>query len=380
MTAVTEPSEPEGVGAGAERVAPAALRDLIAEIMRRDGCSDAEADAVANHLVDATATGHDSHGVIRTPRYHRWIGDGTLRPRTAPKVLVDTGPLVQIDGCHGVGQYLANEGLSMGLERCAAHGMALVAMRNGGHIGRLGAYAEAACAQGFVSVQFVNVAGGRLVAPFGAAEKAVSTAPVAVGVPNADGDFILDFSTAVVAEGKALVAAQGGKALPAEALIGADGKRTADPAALYGDSIHTSIPDARSGAGALRAMGEHKGSGLALACELLAGALTGGGASGPTKHPFGNGWLLLLVDPMRLDNPLGFAAEVSSFVDWVHGLKPDADTDRILVPGDKEREMRAERLANGLPIPAPVLREILTVAQALSIPLDRRDLDATPGG
>jgi len=379
MTAVSSTGAATGGAAEAERVAPGALGNLIGEILRRDGCSEAEADAVAGHLVDATATGHDSHGVIRTPRYHRWIGEGVMRPRTDPKVLLDTGPFVQLDGCFGVGQYLAGEGLKIALERCAGHGMALLAMRNAGHVGRLGAYAEAACARGFVSVQFVNVAGGRLVAPFGAAEKAVSTAPVAVGVPNGEGDdFLLDFSTAVVAEGKALVAAQGGRSLPPDALITGDGQRTSDPEALYGASIRTGMPDARAGQGALRAMGEHKGSGLALACELLAGALTGGGTSGPTAHPFGNGWLLLLVDPARLDNPLGFASEVSGFVDWVRGLKTDAEAERVLIPGDKERATRADRLARGLPVPAPVLKEILAVAGALSIPVTREDLTVQP--
>ena len=364
-----------GVRGDDERVAPDALRSLIGEIMRRDGCGDEEADAVAHHLVDATLTGHDSHGVIRTPRYHHWIASGVLKPGASVEVLLDTGPLLQLDGGSGMGQWVARQGLAMGLERCAAHGMALVAMRRGGHIGRLGAYAEEAGARGIVSIQFVNVAGGRLVAPFGAAQKALSTAPMAVGVPHGEGDdFILDFSTAVVAEGKALVAAQGGKALPEGALIGPDGRRTSDPAVLYGDTIGTSVPDPRAGAGALRAMGEHKGSGLALACEILAGALTGGGASGPAPHPFGNGWLLVLVDPARLDNPLGFGAEVADFIAWVRGLTPDAETGRVLIPGDKERASRAERLANGLPVPQPVLREILAVADALGIGVDRRDL------
>lgn len=374
MAAVTDAGAPAGA-AMAERVAPDALEALIAEIMRRDGCTDEEARAVASHLVDATATGHDSHGVIRTPRYHHWIGSGVLRPRTEPLVLLDTGPFLQLDGGFGMGQWLATRALDMALGRCAEHGMALLAMRNGGHIGRLGAYAETACARGIVSVQFVNVAGGRLVAPFGAAEKAISTAPMAVGVPNGEGDdFILDFSTAVVAEGKALVAAQGGKPLPEGAVIGPDGKRTSDPAVIYGDSIHTSVPDPRAGPGALRAMGEHKGSGLALACELLAGALTGGGTSGPAKHPFGNGWLLLLMDPARLDNPLGFAEEVAAFIGFVRGLKTDADTERVLIPGDKERAIRAERRANGLPLPPQVLREILAIADALSIAVTREDL------
>jgi uncharacterized oxidoreductase len=362
---------------GAVRVSPEAIRRLIVAIMEKDGCSEAEAVAVADHLVDATATGHDSHGVIRVPRYHAWTVSGTMRPRTAPRVLVDAGSLIQLDGCGGVGQWLANEALAMGVERARALGLSLVALRRAGHIGRLGAYAEAAAREGLVSIQLVNATDARLVAPFGAAEKALSTAPVSVGVPNPDGgDFILDFATSVVAEGKVLVAAQGGKALPAESLIDSAGRRTADPEALYGDSIRTGLPDGRSGPGAIRAMGEHKGSGLALACELLAGALTGNGTSVPPDRGFGNGWLLVLVDPARLDNPYGFSAEVASFVDSVRGLRPDAVTERVIIPGDKERATRAERLRNGLPLPERVLNEILTVAGGLSLGATRAELAA----
>jgi uncharacterized oxidoreductase len=371
--------EGAGLAAGvAGRVSPHALTALITAIMKADGCTDAEAAAVAGHLVDATATGHDSHGVIRTPRYHHWIATGTLKPNTHLTILADTGPLLQLDGGCGIGQWLAGEAVDMAIERARRHGLSLVAMRRAGHIGRLGAYAETACAAGLVSLQFANVAGSRLVAPFGAAERALSTAPVAIGVPNAGSDdFILDFSTAVVAEGKALVAAQGGKPLPADALVRPDGQRTADPATLYGDTITTAIPDAKGGTGAIRAMGEHKGSGLALACELLAGALTGNGTSAPHEYPFSNGWFAVFVDPARLDNPIGFPAEVAAFIDGVRGLRPDARTDEVLIPGDKERRTRAERMRNGLPLPEPVLKEILSVADTLSLGVTREDLLVT---
>src|SRR3546814_13202299 len=89
---------------------------------------------------------------------------------------------------------------------------------------------------GQVSVHFVNAAGSVLVAPFGGVDKRFSTAPFCVGVPRkGEAPLILDFATSVVAEGKVLVAAKGGKPVPAEALIEPDGRPTNDPAPLYGE-------------------------------------------------------------------------------------------------------------------------------------------------
>ena len=105
---------------------------------------------------------------------------------------------------------------------------------------------------------------------------------------------MLDFATSVVAEGKVLVAAKGGKPVPDDALIDGEGQRTNDPAALYGSAGPDAPPQFRDGKGAIRAMGEHKGSGLALMCELLGGALTGNGVCGPTDKPFANGMFSLL--------------------------------------------------------------------------------------
>jgi len=124
-----------------------------------------------------------------------------------------------------------------------------------------------------------------LVAPFGGAARAMSTAPVCVGVPNGEDDhFILDFATSQIAEGKALVAMKSGKMAPADALIDGDGNPTGDPRALYGNIQAEDVGDPRNGTGALAAMGAHKGSGLGLACELLAGALTGSGAAGKADN------------------------------------------------------------------------------------------------
>ncbi|MEO1103059.1 MAG: Ldh family oxidoreductase [Pseudomonadota bacterium] len=363
---------------GSVLVRPDAMEALSAAIMKGGGCTDEEADVTAEHLVGANLAGHDSHGIARLPRYHAWLAEGMLNPARELKTILDTPSLVQFDGQRGIGQYLCREATLEGMARAKAGGSAIVSLRQAGHIGRLGHYSEMAAAEGLVSIQFCNVASSMLVAPYGAAERTMSTNPVAVGVPNGDGDpFILDFATSYVAEGKVLVAASGGKPLPTDALVNADGTLSGDPVALYGDTATTDVPDPRMGSGALRTIGEHKGSGLALACELLAGALTGN-ATNATERPFGNGWLAIFVDPARLDDRAMFAQEVTAYIGLVRSARPAEGIDRVRIPGDVERETRAKRLKEGLPLPPRLLDAILTVADDLKLGITRADLLLAP--
>ena len=257
------------------------LRRVVGRIFATMGCSDEEAAGVAWRLVNANLTGHDSHGVIRVPRYAQWMEAGTLVADQRIRVLSETAVLAVVDGCHGFGQTIGPQAVQLGVEKSRHGGVAMVALRNAGHLGRIGDWAEMAADAGLMSIHMVNVAGSRLVAPFGAIDRRMSTDPVAIGVPL-DGapHLILDFATSVVAEGKALVAARGGKPLPPGALVDGDGSLTSDPLVLYGDSAAEGRYRPSEGPGALRAMGEHKGSGLAFMCEILAGALTGSGCAG----------------------------------------------------------------------------------------------------
>ncbi len=136
-----------------------------------------------------------------------------------------------MDGQHGFGQTVAPQAVAIGIDKCKKNGLAMVALRNAGHIGRVGDWAEMAAEAGLVSVHFVNASGSVLVAPFGGTERRLSTAPFVVGVPRpGQTPVILDFATSIVAEGKVLVASQGGKKLPENALIDLDGRMGTDPA------------------------------------------------------------------------------------------------------------------------------------------------------
>src|SRR4029079_8048899 len=144
--------------------------------------------------------------------------------------------------------------------------------------------------------------------------------------------IVLDFATSIVAEGKVLVASRGGKKLPDGALIDFDGALSEDPAVLYGPYSAEGPRDHTKGTGAIRAFGEHKGSGLALICELLGGALTGTGATG-TNRRSANGMLAFYIDPGIVDPANFFDAEMSRYIDYFKNTKPAAGVDAVLIPG-----------------------------------------------
>ena len=251
------------------------------------------------------------------------------------------------------------------------NGLSAVTLRNAGHVGRVGDWAEMAAAEGLVSIHFVNASGSVLVAPYGGVDRRFSTAPYCVGIPRpGEEPLILDFATSVVAEGKVLVASQGGKKVPEGALIGPDGQPSADPHLLYGAYTPTGPRDHGKGTGAIRAFGEHKGSGLAFMCELLGGSLSGTGATDPGRGRFANGMLSFYLDPAVFDPRGFFPQDIARYVDFVKSARPVAAGGEILLPGEAEARSRARRLADGVPLPDDTWAAIVETAR--SVGLDER--------
>ncbi|CCE01449.1 malate/lactate/ureidoglycolate dehydrogenase [Bradyrhizobium sp. STM 3809] len=343
------------------------LIDFVADVFEHAQSSPEEARRIATYLTTANLTGHDSHGVIRVPVYIRWQKMGSVVPNQTAEVVVDTPSLVVVDGKFGYGQTVTPQAVKIGIERCKKSGLAALALRNSGHLGRVGDWAEMAAAEGLVSIHFVNAAGSLLVAPFGGVEKRFSTAPYCVGIPRQGQDpIVLDFATSIVAEGKVLVASRGGKKLPKGALIDADGTLSEDPAVLYGPYEAEGPRDHTKGTGAIRAFGEHKGSGLAFICELLGGALTGTGATSGGRR-FANGMLAIYIDPKVVDPADVFDGEITRYTDFIRATKPMAGVDQVQVPGDVERKTRADRTANGVPLPDDTWAAIVGTAREVGV-------------
>ena len=343
------------------------LIEFVADVFAHAESASEEARRIATYLATANLTGHDSHGVIRVPVYIRWKKMGSVVPNQTAEVVVDTPSLAVVDGKFGYGQTVAPVAVKIGIDKCKKAGLAAVALRNAGHIGRVGDWAEMAAAEGLVSVHFVNAAGSLLVAPFGGVEKRLSTAPYCVGIPRQGEDpIVLDFATSIVAEGKCLVASRGGKKLPDGALIDSDGTLSDDPHVLYGPYTPDGPRDHTAGTGAIRAFGEHKGSGLAFICELLGGALTGTGATAANRR-FANGMLAFYIDPRVVDVSNVFDGEMTRYVDFIRATKPVAGVEQVLIPGDPERKTRAERCRNGVPLPDDTWAAIVNTAREVGV-------------
>lgn len=350
------------------------LSAFVRDIFIAAGCSPAEGERIGRYLVIANLTGHDSHGVQRVPRYVQWKDEGHFVADQTVAVLSESPVLAVVDGRHGFGQTVAPQAVEIGIRKCKAMGLSAIALRNAGHIGRVGDWAEMAAAEGLVSVHFVNAAGSSLVAPYGGVDRRFSTAPYCVGVPLPGRDpVVLDFATSIVAEGKVLNASFGGKKIPADALVAPDGKMSGDPHVLYGDYSASGLRDYRKGEGAIRAFGDHKGSGLALMCELLGGSLTGTGATEEGRR-FANGMLSFYVDSAKLDPSGFFPPDAAKYLAHVKSSRPVVKGGEVLVPGEPEARMRAERLKNGVPLPDDTWAAI--VATARKVGLDEKRITA----
>lgn len=352
------------------RIAPGALEPYVAQIFQAAGCSPEEAGRVAFYLVQANLAGHDSHGVIRVPRYLSWMENGSVKPGLAPEVVSEGPTHAVVDGRFTFGQTVGPLATDMGIAKAKEAGVATVAIRNSGHLGRIGDWPERAAAEGIVSVHFVNTSGlGLLVAPFGSFDRRFSTNPFAAGFPMPGKEpFILDFATSVVAEGKMLVALQGGKPLPEGALVDSGGNLSNDPAIVYGKGTGANPNDSRSGDGAIRAMGEHKGSGLSFFCELLGGALTGSTCAKENENRLSNGMLSFYLRPEILGPAEEWTAEVERYLGFFATARPVERDGRVLMPGEPENLARAERGARGIPLTDTTWQAIRESGDALGVP------------
>lgn len=354
------------------RIAVRPLHDFVTATFAAAGCRDEEAKAVATFLIDANLGGHDSHGIGRVPRYLDWMRDGAVRPAQSVTVVTDAGALSVLDGNFGFGATIGRQAVLHGIEKAKAGGVSIVALRSSGHLGRIGQWAELALEHGIVSLHIVNAGRSMLVAPFGGVDKRLSTAPIAFGFPvPGEAPIVLDFATSAVAEGKVMVASNGGKPLPAGALIDADGRLSTDPAVLYGPLVEGATRDHSNGTGAIRAMGDHKGSGLALMCELLGGALTGSGCAGPpSPTPFANGMVSIYMSPAAFGSEDAIARETRSYIDYFRSSRPAVPGQPVLVPGEPERLTSADRTQNGIPVTRETWRGLITAAKGVGLAAD----------
>ena len=338
----------------------ASLHAAVRQVVAGFGSSEHEVEAVATNLIEANLTGHDSHGIGMLPRYAQAYLEGGLKPNTHVKTLMDAGAMLRLDGDAGFGQVIGAQAMAIGIARAKQLGCCVMALGNSHHLGRIGAWAELAAAEGLVSLHFVNVISRPIVAPYGGADARFGTNPFTAGVPlPGRPPMILDFATSVIAQGKTRVAHNKGESVAPDSLIDDHGEPTLNPRYSVIEPL-----------GAILAFGGHKGYGMAVLCELLGGALAASmsvhdAASGARRVL--NGMLTVLINPAALGDKAGHEREALAFVDWVKASPPRAGFEAVRLAGEPERESRARRMAQGIPVDATTWQEILAAAASLGV-------------
>ncbi|MBT6111713.1 MAG: Ldh family oxidoreductase [Rhodospirillales bacterium] len=301
--------------------------DAVARIMRifrHAGCDHTIARQVATHLADTNLCGVESHGIMRTIQYVEQFSTGYMRADVAPQFNELEGGIYEVNGNGGIGipamQLAADHGCRLARE----NGMSVLAVRNVGHTGRLGAFAESAAKEGCLCI---IIGGGnrqdwRQVAPYGGARAVLPTNPYCIGIPGGDqGPIVLDFATSKIAGGWVYAARSAGAKLPKDVMIDSGGNMSQDPEDYFAG-------------GAILPAGGAKGYALALIAELIGEAMLG-----PVATEMN--WLMITLDATRYREPSRMQTVAEEILAELRACPPAPGFDRVQIPGEREREQRA---------------------------------------
>ncbi len=337
------------------------LETVARSILGGFGCDDNESSIVADHLIRANLTGHDSHGIGMLPMYGQQVEDGNLIPNQTPEFLPAAGAIRIVDAKRGFGHRMALLALDHAMEAIGEHNVAVLGLRNSGHVSRVGNYSEYCAQKGFMSIHFVNVWGhAPVVAPYGSRDPGFSTNPISIGIPvGGKATPLLDMATSTVALGKVRVAHNKGEKVPHGWVLDVDGNSTDDPTPIW------SLRE-----GALTAFGAHKGSGLGIFVELLAGALAGNETVATGNHiPRGvfNNMFSIIVNPQGFDQQQEIEARVMEYYSSIKKGRPANNQDEVLMPGEPELRNTADRKTNGIDIDDETISQLINTADTFKV-------------
>jgi LDH2 family malate/lactate/ureidoglycolate dehydrogenase len=300
----------------------------VREIFVAEGATDDNAATVAAHLVEATAMGIESHGLMRVAQYVEEIRAGALDPGAEP-LATSRGPAkTVVDGRFGFGQVAGVRAAEIAAEIARAQGTACVHVTSTGHTGRIGAYAEALARAGLIGLAVsAGPRSGHRVAPFGGLEGRLATNPIAYAYPCGTEIVSADFATSATTEGHVRNCAASGSEAPPNALRDAEGEWTRDPAALYADRPGTIQPLGGESGG-------HKGFALGLLVEVLASLAIDEQPADPSRQGSTMTLIALTAGP-------GLAAVAAEHAGYVRSARPEDPERPVQLPGDREREALA---------------------------------------
>lgn len=341
------------------------LRQFVTEIYESLTLSIEDASCLADTLVRADMWGHSSHGVMRTFWYADRMLSGAIGLSSQPETLLDTGPLMQIDGHNGIGQVIAQQATKLVRERAAKYGIAAIAIRNSGHFGTAMYFTRQLAETGCIGFLATNASPA--MPPTGGTEKLIGNNPQSWAAPSGlHTPFVLDIAHTAVARGKIFLAREKGDSIPLGWALDADGRPTEDPISAI--------------EGSLLPAGGHKGFGLSAMMDVLSGILPGGGfgtgVTGPyvMERPSHAGHFIMAVDIARLRPLAEFEADMQLMISRWHNTAKAEGHDRIYFPGEPEHDAEKEAQKSGISLPDKVIADLVHRAAQMGLKWTEADL------
>lgn len=322
--------------------------DIVSDIFVRIGCSTDTAQLIAEHLTDTSLCGMESHGLMRTLQYATQFQNGYMVPAAEPRIVTTARDTQEVDGGGGIGIPAMRLAYEHGMATSRDTGVSALSIRNVGHTGRHGAFADDAALKGYLTL---CTGGGNRhnwpqVAPHGGARGMLPTNPWCAGIPGGErGPVVLDFATSKIAGGWIYAARSAGALLPEGCVIDAEGNPTREPEDYFNG-------------GAILPAGAQKGYALALIGELIGEALLGPSTTEAN-------WLLITIDASRFREPSSMQVAAEEVLDELRQCPPAPGFECVEIPGERERDYRVR--SNGVvSVPEETWQQILKLQQQLT--------------
>lgn len=346
---------------------------FTAQLLQQIGCPKEHAEMAANVLISADLRGVDSHGVARLAGYVRLHEKGRLNAKPRIKTVHETPSTAVVDGDLGLGLVVGPEAMKIAIEKAKKVGSGWVSVKNSNHYGIAGYHAMMALEEDCIGISLTNAS--PLVSPTFSKERLLGTNPIAIAIPAKNQPpFVLDMATTTAANGKLEVLQRKGKDAPYGWLQDSTGTVTTDAKGLIkGGSM---LP-----LGGNREHGSHKGYGMGAVVDILSAVLSGANY-GPWVPPF-----VSFIDPAP--NPVGeglghffgvmridafrpaeeFKNHMDNWINRFRSSEPTEGQEKVLIPGDPEREISLDRSKNGIPLLPQVVQDLHELGEKFGVSL-----------
>ncbi len=344
------------------------------QLLQKIGCPQSDADQAANVLVSADLRGVDSHGVARLSGYVRLHEKGRLNANPKITIAHETPSTAVVDGDLGLGLVVGPHAMNVAINKAKEVGSGWVSVKNSNHYGIAGYHAMMALEHDCIGISLTNAS--PLVSPTFSRERLLGTNPISIAIPTKDQPpFVLDMATTTAANGKLEVLQRKGKNAPEGWLQDKEGNITTDARGLINGGSMRPL-------GGDREHGSHKGYALGAVVDILSAVLSGANYGPwvppfvafiePNPNPVGEG-LGHFFGAMRID-AFREADEFKYHMDnWIKRFRESETVDgeeKVLIPGDPEREMEEQRSREGIPLLLPVVEELIQMGEKFGVSLD----------